>query len=346
MSITSDIIRGHTEAIILSHLMEGDSYGYQINKDILEKTDSRYELKEATLYTAFRRLEQAGYITAYWGNQKTGARRRYYSITPEGRAAYCGYKRDWEEAKELIDKLLRQERQKMKERLRTFMDELLKDVPKSRKVLELKEELIGNMEERYEDLMGQGYREEDAYQCALDSAGDVRELFREFMEPLDTAERKEEDFTVRRKRSLLNAVSVSLYIVGFAVWMIIVAIGYGVSSTGEVDVVYGLTGFIVMLIFTAVATGMRVYCSGLYGKYQKYEKKDDTIVEEFKEWKSGTDRSREMRKAIDSVIWLLATILYFVISFGTMAWYITWVIWLIAPCAQTIVHLVMEQERK
>ena len=78
----------------------------------------------------------------------------------------------------------------MKERLRTFMDELLKDVPKSRKVLELKEELIGNMEERYEDLMGQGYREEDAYQCALDSAGDVRELFREFMEPLDTAERK------------------------------------------------------------------------------------------------------------------------------------------------------------
>ena len=223
----------------------------------------------------------------------------------------------------------------MKERLRTFMDELLKDVPKSRKVLELKEELIGNMEERYEDLMGQGYREEDAYQCALDSAGDVRELFREFTEPLDTAERKEEDFTVRRKRSLLNAVSVSLYIVGFAVWMIIVAIGYGVSSTGEVDVVYGLTGFIVMLIFTAVATGMRVYCSGLYGKYQKYEKKDDTIVEEFKEWKSGTDRSREMRKAIDSVIWLLATILYFVISFGTMAWYITWVIWLIAPCGRS-----------
>ena len=55
---------------------------------------------------------------------------------------------------------------------------------------------------------------------------------------------------------------------------------------------------------------------------------------------------REMRKAIDSVIWLLATILYFVISFGTMAWYITWVIWLIAPCVQTIVHLVMEQERK
>ena len=165
--------------------------------------------------------------------------------------------------------------------------------------------------------------------------------------PLDAAERKEEDFAVRRKRSLLNAVSVSLYIVGFAVWMIIVAIGYGVSSTGEVDVVYGLTGFIVMLIFTAVATGMRVYCSSLYGKYQKYEKKDDTIVEEFKEWKSGT--GPEPGDAQGHRFGDLAAgnyPLFCPSASGTMAWYITWVIWLIAPCVQTIVHLVMEQERK
>ncbi len=66
MSITSDILRGHTEAIILSHLLEQDSYGYQINKDIMKKIDNKYELKEATLYSAFRRLEQAGYIRTYW----------------------------------------------------------------------------------------------------------------------------------------------------------------------------------------------------------------------------------------------------------------------------------------
>ncbi len=47
MSITSDIIRGHTEAIILAHLLEQDSYGYQINKDIIKKTNNQYELKEA-----------------------------------------------------------------------------------------------------------------------------------------------------------------------------------------------------------------------------------------------------------------------------------------------------------
>ena len=107
MSITSDILRGHTEAIILSHLLEHDSYGYQINKDIMKKTDNKYELKEATLYSAFRRLEQAGCIRTYWGDETVGARRRYYAITEEGRRAYQTYKRDWEEAKTTIDSLLK-----------------------------------------------------------------------------------------------------------------------------------------------------------------------------------------------------------------------------------------------
>lgn len=107
MSITSDVIRGHTEPIILSHLIEKDSYGYQINKEIMEKTDNLYELKEATLYSAFRRLEQAKLITSYWGDEGVGARRRYYAITDSGRDAYLEYKKDWENAKDIIDKLLK-----------------------------------------------------------------------------------------------------------------------------------------------------------------------------------------------------------------------------------------------
>lgn len=106
MSIASDMIRGHTETIILKQLLDHDSYGYEINKAIQEKTQNRYELKEATLYTAFRRLEQAGYILSYWGDETTGARRRYYSITAEGREHYRSCVCDWSEAKELIDRLI------------------------------------------------------------------------------------------------------------------------------------------------------------------------------------------------------------------------------------------------
>ena len=109
MSIASDLIRGHTDTIILACLIGGDNYGYEINKSIQQKTGGRYELKEATLYTAFRRLEQAGRISSYWGDEQTGARRRYYSVTDSGRDVYAGLIREWVSAKEMIDKLIKTE---------------------------------------------------------------------------------------------------------------------------------------------------------------------------------------------------------------------------------------------
>jgi Predicted transcriptional regulators len=106
LSITSDLIRGHTETIILAQLMNGDSYGYKINRAIQEKSEDLYELKEATLYTAFRRLEESGCINSYWGDESTGARRRYYTITPYGRREYLRLKNEWENSKRLIDILI------------------------------------------------------------------------------------------------------------------------------------------------------------------------------------------------------------------------------------------------
>lgn len=106
MSITSDVIRGHTDTIILKHLLEKDSYGYELNKSIQQKTDNQYELKEATLYTAFRRLEKSNLISSYWGDEDSGARRRYYTITKLGRETYKKNKQEWEEAKKIIDKLI------------------------------------------------------------------------------------------------------------------------------------------------------------------------------------------------------------------------------------------------
>lgn len=106
MPIASDMIRGHTDTIILAHLLNGDSYGYKINRAIQEKTDGQYELKEATLYTAFRRLEQTGYITSYWGDENTGARRRYYSITPAGVREYQRMLSEWEQSQRLIQTLI------------------------------------------------------------------------------------------------------------------------------------------------------------------------------------------------------------------------------------------------
>lgn len=110
VSITSDLIRGHTDSIILARLMDSDNYGYEINKSIQERTGGNYELKEATLYTAFRRLEQLGCIASYWGDEQTGARRRYYRITDSGRDRYFELVTEWKSAKKMIDNLIKSEK--------------------------------------------------------------------------------------------------------------------------------------------------------------------------------------------------------------------------------------------
>ena len=69
--ISSDLLRGYTDAIILKRLSGNDGYGYQISKEVALLSDEKLELKEATLYTAFRRLEAAGCIRSYWAGRLT-----------------------------------------------------------------------------------------------------------------------------------------------------------------------------------------------------------------------------------------------------------------------------------
>ena len=106
MLVISDVIRGYTDTIILAQLIKGDSYGYEINKTIQTITNDEFELKEATLYTAFRRLETGGFIISYWGDENIGARRRYYTITDEGKRLYEENVHDWNRIKEMINNLL------------------------------------------------------------------------------------------------------------------------------------------------------------------------------------------------------------------------------------------------
>ncbi|WP_096435691.1 PadR family transcriptional regulator [Alteribacter populi] len=108
-TISTDLIRGNTVSIILNILRQGDSYGYEIYKTIIELSNNQYELKEATLYTAFRRLEKEGYILSYWGDETQGGRRKYYRITREGEKRYEQNREEWMFAKEILDKLIKGE---------------------------------------------------------------------------------------------------------------------------------------------------------------------------------------------------------------------------------------------
>ena len=107
--ISSDLLRGHTDTIVLAILQNADSYGYEIYKIILEKTKEQFELKEATLYSSIRRLEQEGCISGYWGDETQGGRRKYYKITEQGKLLLAQNKADWAFTKTMLKKLLEEE---------------------------------------------------------------------------------------------------------------------------------------------------------------------------------------------------------------------------------------------
>lgn len=109
MVISADLLRGYTDAVILRQLVGEDGYGYQISKQVANISGGRLELKEATLYTAVRRLEGAGYIRSYWGDEMIGARRRYYSLTEEGRKKLEEETEAWHETREVLNRLLEEE---------------------------------------------------------------------------------------------------------------------------------------------------------------------------------------------------------------------------------------------
>ena len=106
LNLSSDIIRGHINTIILRLLMQEDMYGYRISKTIHSVTDGAFELKEATMYSSLKRLESDGCIIWYWGDETQGGRRKYYKITEKGINTYNENKKNWEYAKSILDKLL------------------------------------------------------------------------------------------------------------------------------------------------------------------------------------------------------------------------------------------------
>ncbi len=102
--ISSDVIRGYNDIIILYLLLQKDSYGYEISKQIRTMSDEKYIIKETTLYSAFTRLEKAGYIESFYGDETNGKRRTYYRITTAGRCFYEEKCKEWQLVKEVVDK--------------------------------------------------------------------------------------------------------------------------------------------------------------------------------------------------------------------------------------------------
>ena len=104
--VNSEVIRGHVETIILKLLIEKDMYGYELASVIKERTNNLFQIKEATLYAVLQRLEKKELISSYYGEKTFGGKRRYYQITPLGKAYFQEMLREWQILRRIMFKML------------------------------------------------------------------------------------------------------------------------------------------------------------------------------------------------------------------------------------------------
>ncbi|PWM70881.1 MAG: hypothetical protein DBX59_09955 [Bacillota bacterium] len=105
-TISSDFIRGHIDTIILRSLFSGTKHALEIASFIEEKSGSKYEVKQATLYSALKRLEKQKYVRPFWNDAPEGGRRRYFEITPAGKAFADKNLSGWDYSRDVIDQLV------------------------------------------------------------------------------------------------------------------------------------------------------------------------------------------------------------------------------------------------
>ena len=90
-----------TECLILSVVEQQDSYGYEISQTVKLVA----AIKESTLYPILRKLETGGYLTTY-SEEFQGRKRKYYSITEEGRRQLEYLRKEWREYRNTVDDIV------------------------------------------------------------------------------------------------------------------------------------------------------------------------------------------------------------------------------------------------
>ena len=187
---------------------------------------------------------------------------------------------------------------------------------------EIKQEILQNTLDRYDDLIAEGKVPEAAYRLAITASGTSTRFWVPPELPPPGRKRRSGGRHFRR-RKLSGAVAVALYI--------LCPIPLFVCSEIGVETV-GLCG---TLVFVAIATALMVLGA----------KKERAKPEEPEEIEVSGPKS-ELNKSVSGLIWAIGLALYFIISFATMAWYITWVIFPLIGAVTGLVRVLLGDDSK
>ena len=209
----------------------------------------------------------------------------------------------------------------MNERIKSHLDSLFESAPKTRQVADMYQELLAGCLDKFADLTAGGMGSEEAYEKVIDGIGDVKELLgyiekTESFDPADVAEK-------RRKRAFFTSAGICGYFIALSMYFLFIYSGRTV------------VGLALMIAFAGVSTMMLVY--GRMTTVVRYEKANDTLVEEMKAQMTSGKKEHKMTSLAVSSLWSLVITFYLIVSFLSGRWDITWLIFPFAGGLQNLV---------
>lgn len=209
-------------------------------------------------------------------------------------------------------------------KIRNYIDHAFEAIPQTKKVLELKEELFSNLIEKYNDQLRVGKTEMEAYNVAIAGIGDISELVDSIKTYDPLVPMTSQEIT---RRAAITAVAVMLYIL--SPMLLILSSNFGAE----------ITGLCLMFLFIAIATGLLVFNGATK---EKYRKTDDTLVEDFKEWRGNSAKERSAYSLFSSAFWSVVTATYLLVSFVFGIWIYSWIIFIVAGAIESMIKGILQ----
>ena len=93
--LAKELVAASTEPLILSLLSKGENYGYALIQEVKRLSEKRIEWTDGMLYPVLHRMEGEGWIESRWGEAENGRKRKYYSLTKDGKKALEEQREQW-----------------------------------------------------------------------------------------------------------------------------------------------------------------------------------------------------------------------------------------------------------
>lgn len=197
----------------------------------------------------------------------------------------------------------------MRQKLINYIEFLFKDSPEN---ADLKNEIMLNSLDKYDDMVSGGMSEDDAFNSAVSGIGDISALLGDVKNIEDSQNKSS------KPRAVMLAIAVAIYILS-----VVPCIIFEDNDTLAPSLMFAMI---------AIATGIIIYRSTAYKKYD--EEKGAVQGERNKLHNDGTQM---LKNSVLAALWLICCAVYFIVSFLTGAWYVTWVIFLIGVAVSGII---------